>query len=496
MDKLYLPILNFCRSEFRIKKLNSPFGVAFLLSFSLLISYLIAEKGILSGALVVTGVAGSLVAAISFVHPKTGFTFVFIFSTFLAFITRVLQADLPFGVAKDALLFIVLLGLFFKRIKNRDRINFFVKDPIFIWVLILGVYTMLQLVNPEGTPIGWLTGFRVFLGSFMAYLILYDLFDDFKYIYFFTKMWLVIAIIGAAYGFYQEFFGLPSYDIAWVTASETRIGLNFIMGRWRKWSIFSDVVVFGLMMAFTGIFCIVFALGPVKLKYKLGALLLAGIMLVAMVYSGTRTAYAIVPAGLLLYILMNAHTVRSIVFALVGATLFAVLIYGPFYHPSIIRLRTAFIGSEDASLSVRDENRAMIQPYIHAHPIGGGLVTCGEPGKRFSPGHRLAGFPPDSSYLETALEQGWIGLFIKLLIYYLVMATGVKNYFSAKSPPIRLMYICYLCGFFALTIAAYAQTAVLQVPLAFIIFAIHVIMSKLIQFDESPEVERIFKKFQ
>jgi putative inorganic carbon (hco3(-)) transporter len=71
------------------------------------------------------------------------------------------------------------------------------------------------------------------------------------------------------------------------------------------------------------------------------------------------------------------------------------VVFTPFFKGKTVeRLRSAFELKENASLNVRDVNRKLIQPYIYAHPIGGGLATSGKPGEAYNPDHRLAGFPP------------------------------------------------------------------------------------------------------
>jgi O-antigen ligase len=68
----------------------------------------------------------------------------------------------------------------------------------------------------------------------------------------------------------------------------------------------------------------------------------------------------------------------------------------------------------------------MITPWILRHPIGGGLGSTGVWGQRFSPGTFLANFPPDSGIIRVAVELGWIGLVIFLLIYIKAFYKGTK----------------------------------------------------------------------
>jgi hypothetical protein len=142
---------------------------------------------------------------------------------------------------------------------------------------------------------------------------------------------------------------------------------------------------------------------------------------------------------------------------------FLFLLYGPYVNSTIIRFRSSFIGSEDASYKVRDINRAMIQPYIRSHPFGGGLGTSGASGLRFNRGHELAGFPSDSGYLRKAVETGWIGLFLICLLYFFVLKAGIRAYFASKDPKLKVLYAACTAAIFSFYIAEFGQEAIGQI---------------------------------
>ncbi|MGL1489090.1 hypothetical protein ACSTJG_25000, partial [Vibrio parahaemolyticus] len=78
-------------------------------------------------------------------------------------------------------------------------------------------------------------------------------------------------------------------------------------------------------------------------------------------------------------------------------------------NQNILRFQSAFRPNNDASYRVRIFNQARIKPYIWSHPIGGGLGSTGEWGKKFAPNSYLANFPPDSGYVRTTVELGYVG---------------------------------------------------------------------------------------
>ena len=161
-------------------------------------------------------------------------------------------------------------------------------------------------------------------------------------------------------------------------------------------------------------------------------------MFLGMAFSGTRTAFSIVPAGLILYILMTITQKRTLLIACVGLAAFVVIIWGPIYgNPTVNRIRSTFEFSEEASMKVRDMNRQAIQPYIYSHPIGGGLATSGMQGFEYNANHILQAFPPDSGFLRTAVETGWIGLAIQCILYFTMLFSGVKVFYNTNNRLIR-----------------------------------------------------------
>jgi cell division protein FtsW (lipid II flippase) len=112
---------------------------------------------------------------------------------------------------------------------------------------------------------------------------------------------------------------------------------------------------------------------------------------------------------------------------------------------------------------VRETNRKFIQPYIYRHPIGGGLGTTGAYGAAVNPGHELAGFPTDSGYLRKALEIGWVGLLLVILLYYAVIRAGIRGYFQCTNERARLIYAGATACMFSFYVAEFAQDSIGQI---------------------------------
>lgn len=457
-------------------KAKHNFITILLILISTVLSAMIVWKGMALGFGILGVVIGLPLIITCILYPHYGYVIAFFISSFVFLAKRFI--DLPLGIIPELLMLSNLLGLILKRKKLIEDKSIF-KNPISIVISIWVVFMIIQVFNPNALSIGgWVFGFRGVVNLVVYYIVAYYTFSQLKNLHAFLKIWLIIALLAAFYGLYQEFAGLPPYDLAWVTSTKELIGLNFIQGRWRKWSFLSDCTAFGIFMAISAIFCFILTLGPYNKRKRIFLCMSGLVMLVSMSYSGTRTAYAMIPAGFLMYGLLTLNKPSTILFGALSAILFIFILFAPIYNPTINRIRTTFTPSQDASMNVRDFNRTRIQPYIYSHPIGGGVSSTGDNGVKFSPHHFLAGFPPDSGYLQVALETGWVGLVLTFAIYITVLLKAVNNFYKIKDPQGRNLLAALISVFFSLTIAYYTQVSITQLPANFIFYAIYVLAYK------------------
>ena len=183
---------------------------------------------------------------------------------------------------------------------------------------------------------------------------------------------------------------------------------------------------------------------------------------------------------------MNINQGRTILFSVFVFLSFLCLMYLPINSNNTInRIRSTFEFSDDASLNVRDVNRASIQPYIYQHPFGGGLNTSGGLGKKYNAGHILAGFPPDSGYVKAAIETGWVGLFLLCIIYFVTLHYGVVSYFWCKNKILKSYLIASVVCVFTFVIAQYGQEATDQIPGFFLFYSCFAVFIKARHIDEN-----------
>jgi cell division protein FtsW (lipid II flippase) len=263
-----------------------------------------------------------------------------------------------------------------------------------------------------------------------------------------------------------------SFDYNYVTSSPVLEQLFSLgNGEFRIFSLFSDPSAFGLGMATTLVFSLVLMVYTKGFLKKILLFLINLFLLFAVAYSGTRTAYFMIFAGICFYLLLTINQKRTLVVAFVLFLLFAFILFAPIYsNQTINRVRSTFEFSNDASMNLRDINRKKIRPYIYSHPIGGGLSTTGGAGETYVPEHILAGFDTDSGYVRIAVETGWIGFIIQCIFYFLILNSGLKAYMRSFNKLTRFYLLATLTCIFSFVIAQYGQDATDPTPLCFLFY--------------------------
>lgn len=461
------------------RALKSPAIAVFviLLLVSLAVTYLIVSRGLGAAYLVLLITIGVVLTAAVIRNYRLGFYFIFVMGVFMFYIDRRTGIEFPLGTVYDALIGLTFFSLFLDN-RNNDWSAF--KNPVTITFVILIAYQVLQLFNPNATSaFAWLVSLRN-NSSFLLYVIAFQVFSSFKNVRWFTIIWMVVAFLVAVYGIKQKIFGLTAADMEWLNAVPERIKLYINWGELRVFSFMNDPSSYGLFTAMSALAALVLALGPFKVTVRLASGLLTIVLLLAMSYSGTRTALAMVAVGVVFYIIIMLHNRKTLFASGVIVFIGLALLFGPFYGGTMSRLRSTFNASEDPSMAVRDYKRLRFQEYIQTHPIGGGLNSVGNIGYRYSPGHPLAGeWEPDSGYLLTALESGWIGLIIFQSLFFMVLLTGINNFFAMDDPVLKTYMLVYIVPFMALSVAHFTQDAMFTKPMNVIVYATYALVFKI-----------------
>lgn len=203
---------------------------------------------------------------------------------------------------------------------------------------------------------------------------------------------------------------------------------------------------------------------------------------VAMTFTGTRTANIMLIAALALYSFLTITSKTTLITLFVFFFAAGFILFGPINNNAINRVRTTF-NSKDASFNVRDFNRKYIQPYIYSHPLGGGVMTAGVLGEKYNPGHPLAGFPPDSGLLSAAIELGWIGYTISILVYFLFLYQGIHYYFLVRNDENKVYIAALTVYLFSIIVTQYSQVTIGQLPTALFFYSALAFMTRFKEMD-------------
>jgi len=437
-------------------------------------AWVVSIGGLIAGVAILGLVLSLGILLFIFNNYRDGFLLLLLYGFFMFHIYRMLPASpasFPMGTIVEILLVLISISILLHQTNDGHLNAGFYKNPISLALLMFSSYTILLLFHPLSAAItGRILAVREIVMLLLLYFISIHVFRTYSFIYRFAGVWIFLALMAALYGIYQEVFGLQSWELKWLYSGPDHGRLAIIWGHIRKWSFLSDINAFGLLMSYSGLVCLVLALGPIHYAKKIFLIGCSLLMFISMTFSGTRTAMAMVVFGLVFYIVATLNRKTSLAVLVAFSIGMLALFYGPFYGPNFNRLRSTFSGSKDPSMNMRDNTRERMQPYVRLHPLGGGLNTTGVLGLKYDPSHELAGnWDTDSGYLKTALERGWVGLLIQLGLYATIMIYGLKFFYSTRDP-IAASYCCaYLTGFFALTVANYAQDALDQKPMNIIV---------------------------
>jgi len=460
------------------KTINNYILFFCLLLISLITSYALANgnKIIAFGALGLFCGIYVILNALNFL--KFGLSIVLILSLSVNGLKRLTETGFPLGTLVDLtcslLLLVVLIGTKF----NKQKI---VIDSFGSILLFYAFYNILQVFNPKANSIlSWFHHIRVIFTITSVYFITVGIIKSIKDVEFFLRLIIILNLILAFYGIYQELYGFLPYETKWIY-STNQYSLLYTFGKWRKFSFLSGPMIFGILMAIIGVLCLILSFGEKSKRFKIFYIFSGTVMLWAMFYTSTRTAYVLLPAGILFFAIL---TLKKNILIICGILLVALtfVIVAPTNNPNLYIFKTAFKPKDDASFLVRKHNQAFIRPYIQSNPFGLGLGSVGFSAAVYAPNSLLSSFPPDSEMVKVAIDLGWLGLFFYCMVWFTLLKHGIENYFSVKDSKIKNYYSAFTCVILLYLTSNYPQEAV-QMESMVIISIIAGIMTKLKYLD-------------
>ena len=458
------------------------------LGIALLVLGLAVTIGVIAGALpmnlsvlVLGGLIGLPLFALAFLRLDLGILLMLIIGFLVELIRKYSAA--PIGVALDGMIVIFGVSMIAGLAKTKDFS--IARHPISYMVLVWMYYCGLQLVNPEPTAnrLAWLYTVRSLAGLLFLYFIALYALDTLPKIKRAIKVIFGLGVLAGIYGLKQEFVGFSPQELAWLHSDEKRFELIFQWSRMRVFSFFSDPTTCGIVMSYLSAFGVVLLFGPWK-KYQ-KVLISIGIlaMLMTMGYAGSRTPIAMFPVALAFFVLLYPKK-HILAIALVFFSFGTLAMMKSSSNPVIHRIQSSFKPGEDASVQVRLDNQRLIQPFIQQHPIGSGLGTTGDWGRRFNPDFWLAHFAHDSGLVRIAVEAGYIGLLIYVLFLFVILYTGIRQYFRVRDPAIKNLSLGIVVVMFALTLASYPQEAIPMLPTSLVFYVLLACQVRLSRLDE------------
>lgn len=469
------------------QKLNNPLGLMLLLLGTLPVAYLLSTLELKVGLVLFLVLIGVPLIALCLVNLAFGLGMMLFTAMMVVFGAKFTGA--PIGTLLDLLILVCAVGILLRQIVERDWT--FARHPLSYMVALWLYYNLMQVLNPEAElRMAWLFTVRsVAIQQIVFFIGAYAFHKNRKAVFGLLKFIILMCFGFALYGLKQQFFGFSGAEQAWIYADKERFELYYQWGMMRIPSFCYDPTTFGILMACFSLLCVALFVGPTRPRQKVMLAIMGACALWAMAYTGTRTAFALVPIGGIFYagLILNR---KVLVIGMIVAMIGAVFVLKSTSSGVIYRIQSAFRPSQDDSMNLRLANQKKIQPYIQTHPIGGGLGSCGVWGKRFNPDSELSNFPHDSSFVRMAVELGWIGLILYTLLHYFVLRTGLYYFIRCRDPLIKSIYAGITTWCFMLAVACYAQEAILQLPMNVIYNIFLAILVTLKNFDPAFQSER------
>jgi len=446
-------------------KMLNPINILGALLSSLLIGFILVEKGIALIAVLLVLPFIILFVVKLFEDPKIGLYTIQIAGYFVVGIYRYTGDVAPFGLSADILFVVILIALIFKNFYTGVDWRPMLKDISLLGVLWMG-WIVLELFNPEAVSYqAWFytmrgIAFYFFIGIPLVLMLLRQP----KHLEIFLYIWGSFTLLASLKGAQQLLIGLDPFEQAWMDRGAYETHLLF--GKLRVFSFLSDAGQFGASQAQALVVGGIIAYHSRVWKKKIffGIVAVAG--LYGMFISGTRGAIAVPGLGFFFYLILTKNTRLVIVGLIMGLG-----VYIFFAHTTLLqsnyqvnRMRTAF-DPNDASFQVRLANQRILKDYLSSRPIGGGIGHAGKRALKYVPNGFLANVATDSWYVLIWAENGAIGLTLHFFIlFYIVMKASYYIMFRVKDRELNARLMAILSSIVGILLANYGNAVMGQFP--------------------------------
>lgn len=454
-----------------LEKLKTPAGFTIAVVLGLGIAWLIGRSTPQEALIFLLALIAVPVSVISFLFPSRGLM-ALIGIGFVVGVAKRIEPGFPFGVTIDAMALILSVGVFYRISIHRQWE--FLRHPVAWMVMFWIAYCGLEYLNPwSRAELGWLYAFRSVAGWWGFLLIALFAIRRHRQMISLHRIWIVASLLASLYGIYQWWAGPSEAEMQWILSSPELYELIYINGSFRSFSIFGSPGTLGILSSLNVAFVLILAFrkGGSAERKLLGSVL-AIIFFLSLLASGSRTGMFLLPIGLFTYALISLRK-SALILSGVLLTSWAAIQIIPASGPVMERIKLFSNPTNSIGFQLRAQNQTWVQPFIQEHPIGSGLGTTGELGKRFAPDIWLSQFPPDSAYVRFALETGWVGLLIFMGLLFVILQTGIRALFRTRSPREKQTIQAYLVFCLMVIAGSTLQQLYTQLPigLMFILFS-------------------------
>ncbi|MBX7124703.1 MAG: O-antigen ligase domain-containing protein, partial [Cyclobacteriaceae bacterium] len=281
---------------------------------ALLIARLVSQAGlILPVAVVALVVAVPVVTTILWI-PEVGLYLVLLLAFFISVPNRLLEG-VPMGISLDVLIVGTMLGILYRSAWHRKWTAFY--TPLTLAIVLWAGMNVLEFANPSAASrAAWFYVIRPAVEYMMMFFVAYIALDTPAKLFRFIFALLGLSVFSALWGIKQATSGYFDWEFNYVFSHDL-VHLVFNYGRWRAIGSIGSPSQFGIIMAFISMFSIALWTAMRGFWTKLFLAASAVLTLLAMVYSGTRTAYIVVPIFYFVWVVLSRDVklYYSVIFA-------------------------------------------------------------------------------------------------------------------------------------------------------------------------------------
>ncbi len=476
-------LANYSLHESRIWSLAASMAA---IGCAVLLGFLISKGGIPVAGLLIALPPAVFFVIVCVLRPVVGMWSYIHFSFVVNGLGRFLSPEIPFGLAIDGLLLLTLIGILLspKRSELTNPLN------ISVFYLVLGwfLFTFLTLLNPEvRSREAWFYAVRgVSLYWLQVVIIVLLLVKDRRTVDRFMWTWLIWSFVAAMWAFKQQYIGLTQGEHVWLEAGAKKTHILF--GHLRSFSFYSDAGQFGAAMSHATLFALIKALESPKLGKKLLFAFLAIVYFWGFAIAGSRGPLFVLAVGLPLYLFLKKNIVVLSIGLTIAGGAFGLLKFTNVGQGNyqIQRIRSG-LDPNDPSLQVRLDNQKKLSFYLASRPLGGGIGSGGDWGRRFTPGSFLAETALDSWYVKIWVETGVIGLLLHLISLLVMGVIGFINVARLRESSLKSTMMGLYCGFAGVAAASYGNQVFGQLPSNTVLYISIVFFTVCARFEQPPE---------